>query len=410
MPFAFDAFLWLSSANYLFIDLTAQRANYGLKGIFPTAHSAAIPPQQGAPLWAPVNIFGVFMKTFALACLTLALTIFLGTSAWATGRLNFMLINDTGQDIVDAKIYPTYFPKYESENLLKTALDTDSRIYIGPNYYGEQKFWTIALKWADGHEQIFPKLRLTRYNTYTVYSTDNGIKIRQSYEPDAARYEFGPDAPSYMGAEPDVVVKATAPEKLPNPPARSAKMAVPDNKLAFADTDDTANALALKTTVQTMRDGQTTNISPNGDFKAGDKVRLVFSANNDGRIYWIKKNSDAQYEILFPTAQSMDNAVVRNKEYTVPALEPLQLGNDKGTETIFALLAPKAVPDLDKAIKLEANGDKTAASKLIADVVKKHGESKAKIEEEDDEDVNMQTQQLADGETVFVGNYDLSHE
>lgn len=360
------------------------------------------------------------MKKLALSCFATILAMLIGTSVWATGRLNFMLINDTAQDIVDAKIYPTYFPKFESENLLKTALDPDSRIYIGPNYYGEQKFWTIALKWANGHEQVFPKLRLTKYNTYTVYSTDQGIKIRQTFEPSSARYEFGPDAPSYMGAEPDVKVMATAPEKLAKPasPARSSvepgkatATATPRN-LSFAD-NAAANAMALKTTVETMRDGQTSTVSPNGDFKAGDKVRLVFSANQDGHIYWIKKTADNQYEVIFPTAKSMDNSVVRNKEYTVPALEPLQLGNDKGTETIFAVMAPKSLPELDKAIKLEGDGNKAEASKLIAGVLasnaQKRAEAAVKIEEEDDEDVNTQSV-LADGETVFVGDYDLSHE
>lgn len=365
---------------------------------------------------------GAHMRRFAFLSIMAVLAIFLASSAWASGRLNFMLVNQTGQDIVDAKICPTYFPKYESENLLKTPLDSDSKVYIGPNYYGEQEFWTIALKWANGHEQTFPRLRLTRYNTYTVYSTPQGIRIRQTYEPASARYEFGPDAPSYMGAEPDVVVKASAPQKLDNVPVQPVAATVEPGKantkatprnLSF-DNDDAANGLALKTTVETTRDGKVNTVSPNGDFKAGDKIRLVFSANKDGHIYWIKKNSSDQYEVLFPTEKTgMDNVIVRNKEYTVPALEPIQLGNEQGTETIFAVLSPKAVPNLDKAIKLEAAGNTAEASKLVSAVVNAHEQKRTaaeiKFEEEDCDDVNMQCQ-LADGETVFVGNYELSHK
>lgn len=128
----------------------------------------------------------------------IALIFCFATSAFAEGRLNFMLINLTGQEITSVKICPTYYPQYQSENLIRTALEPQSHIYIGPNYYGEQTFWNIALKWANGHEQTFTRLRLTRYNTYTVYSTSQGIKIRQSFDPQNARYAFGFEAPSYM--------------------------------------------------------------------------------------------------------------------------------------------------------------------------------------------------------------------
>ncbi len=226
------------------------------------------------------------MRKYAFICTLVALSLLLGTSAWSGGRLNFMLVNLTGQDIVDAKICPTYFPKYESENLLKKPLDSHSRIYIGPNYYGEQKYWNIALKWANGHEHTFTRLGLTRYNTYTVYSTPQGVKIRQSYEPSAARYEFGPDAPSYMGAQPEVSVNVSAPEKIDSAaakvpvagvePGKAAAAATP-RSLSFADNATVpANALAMKTTVERTRAGKTNTVLPSENFKAGDQVRFVF--------------------------------------------------------------------------------------------------------------------------------------
>lgn len=365
------------------------------------------------------------MKKLALMFAVIGMAIFLGSSAWSAGRLNFMLINLTGHDIVDAKIYPTYFPKYESENLLKTALDPNSRVYIGPNYYGEQNFWNIALKWANGYEHTFSKLRLTRYNTYTVYSTPNGLKIRQSYEPASAKYEFGPDAPSYMGTEPDVVVKASAPEKLTTTPAIPQSSAIEPGKatgkttprnLAFdANTGDSAkNTMAIKTTVEMTRDGKVNTLSPNGDFKPGDKVKLLFSTNKDGHIYWVSKNPAGGYKVLFPDNQTTtDNTVEQNKEYTVPINDPLQFDDKQGTETIFAILSPKAVPDLDKAVKLAAEGKNAEASKLVSTLVNGHEEKRISnalvLEEEDDDDVNTQTQ-LADGEDYpMVSTYELTH-
>lgn len=357
------------------------------------------------------------LKVFFITSIMLCFAI----SAFAEGRLNFMLINLTGEDITSVQICPTYYPQYESENLIKTALDPQAHIYIGPNYYGEQTFWNIALKWANGHEQTFTKLRLTRYNTYTVYTTPQGIKIRQTYEPQNARYAFGPEAPSYIGLKPEVKVQATEPKKLetaPNLPVDlsvkpgETKEAAPRGNIAFAPADKIADkALAIKTSVEVARDGQNMAVSPKETFKAGDKIRLRFTANKDGHVYWVKKDGENNFHLLYPSAQDASGSKISgNQVYTVPTDEPLQIG-EKSTETLFAILSPTDVADLNQAAKLQAEGKSAEASRLISDLVARHEQKKSGneiiLEEEDEEDVNMQSQ-LADGE--FVGEYELSSE
>ena len=86
------------------------------------------------------------MKKYSLTGLMLfVLLAFIPSSGHAVGRLNFMLTNLTGLDITDVRIAPTYYPNYISENLLKTNLDPNTRLYIGPNYYGDQRFWNITV-------------------------------------------------------------------------------------------------------------------------------------------------------------------------------------------------------------------------------------------------------------------------
>ena len=91
------------------------------------------------------------MRKLLVPMMVLALSmLFTSQIQAAPSRLNFMLINVTGQDIVDVRICPTYYPNYISENLLKTKLEPNTRIYIGPNYYGDQRYWNIKLTWSSG--------------------------------------------------------------------------------------------------------------------------------------------------------------------------------------------------------------------------------------------------------------------
>lgn len=376
------------------------------------------------------------MKKFLLAFFMLACIVFLTQASYAApGRLNFMLINLTGEDITDARICPTYYPNYISENLLKTPLDPNTRIYIGPNYYGDQKYWNIVLTWANGYEHAFTHTRLTRYNTYIVYATPMGVKLRQSYEAAFARPNVMTPSYAMQGAG-NINVAVGAPEKVnvasqPKAvamlePAKLANTPRKTRDLVFEDDEDEAPALegtaadsvkgdtiAMKTTVELTRDGKTSTVLPTEDFKSGDKARLIFSTNTDGHIYWLSKGTSGNYQVLYPTPKTgMDNSVARNKEYTVPAKGAWRFDDNKGTETLVAVLSPKPVSELDDAVKLAADGKKDDASKILAQVVDSHEKKRTTrdlvFEEEDDEDVNTKSQK-ANGDEPFVATWELVH-
>lgn len=107
------------------------------------------------------------MKRYHLAVgLGLVLLLAGPGSAWAQ-RLNFFLTNLTGLEISEVYIAPTYHPDYRTGNLLgRDGLEPYSRIYIGPNYYGNQRHWNITIGWANGRKLTFTHCRLTRYNSY----------------------------------------------------------------------------------------------------------------------------------------------------------------------------------------------------------------------------------------------------
>lgn len=371
-------------------------------------------------------------------CSVMVLSLFCDLSAHAAGRLNFMLINMTGLDIVEARICPTYYPNYISENLLQTKLEPNTRIYIGPNYYGDQKYWNIQLTWSNGFSHTFTHSRLTRYNTYMAYASPYGVRLRQSYERQFARYDFAPNMPTY--GSPDFNVAVGLPEKVnvaqssPNSALASTntdKLVAQNTRttrdLVFDDEEETAaptvagstadkvqaETIAMKATVEMTRDGKISTVLPTEEFKSGDKVRLIFSTNKDGYVYWLAKGTSGQYQVLYPNKKAgMDNSVTRNKEYTVPTKGAWRFDDKKGTETLVCVLSPNRVDDLDKAVQLSNSGDRKSASDIVAGIVSSHETKRTTrdlvFEEEDVDDVNTKSQK-AEGNEPFVATYELTH-
>lgn len=373
-------------------------------------------------------------KLFLATCFAgFMLTVFFSTAQ--AGRLNFMLTNLTDLDVAEVYIAPTYYPDYMTENLLNTNLDGDTRIYIGPDYYGDQRYWNITLVWSNGYKHTWTHSQLTRYNSYMVYVDNYGRpKMRQGYERAFARYSGNVYAVQSK-ANPSMAVAVGTPEKVNAvaSPKQQQLVAAANtgNKrktrdLVFEDDEETAPAvagtasadakgetIAMKATVELNRDGTQSTVLPTTDFKSGDKVRLIFSANQDGYIYWVAKGTSGTYQVLFPTQKSgMDNAVVKNKEYTVPAKGAWRFDDKKGTETVVCILSPQPVEELSKAVKLAEEGKGQDASAMIAAVVNGHENKRTTrdlvFEEEDDADVNTKKQTSTDNEP-FVAIYELAH-
>ncbi len=371
--------------------------------------------------------FKFLVVCFALLAMT--------SMAEAAGRLNFMLTNVSGHEITGVTIAPTYYPQNQTENLLNTGLESNTRLYIGPNYYGSQSYWNITLTWSNGFSKTWTHNRLTRYNSYTAYIAHNGdVRLRQGYERAFARYgnQYASTYSSPYNSQ--VNVALGAPEKVNVAGAsRSQGQMVASNTrrttrdLVFDDEDEqevpaaegsaAANAkgksISVKATVELTRDGAMSTVLPSADFKSGDRVRLVFSSNSDGYVYWVTKGTTGTYQVLFPGKKTgMDNAVARNKEYTIPAKGAWRFDDNKGTETLVCLLAPNKIPELEKAIQEANGGDKTAASATIAAVVTGHETQRTTrdlvFEEEDVDDVNTKVQ-TSSGDEPFVATYELNH-
>jgi hypothetical protein len=328
--------------------------------------------------------------------------------------------------------------------LLNTSLDPATRIYIGPNYYGERSYWNITVGWSNGYKVTFYRNRLTRYNSYVVYTNYSGLHMRQSFERAYARYNNpDPSANMLVTLSPNLKVSVGIPEKVnvaQNPLIQNNKnndeQILAENKatkrttrdLVFDDEEEESSApevegttsanvkgdkIAVKATVELQRNGETSTVLPTEPFQSGDKVRLLFSTNKDGYVYWLTKGTSGEYQVLYPTAKAgMDNSVVKNKEYVVPQKGTWRFDDNKGTETLVCLLAPEKISNLEEAVKLSEQGSKDKASVIVASMVDTHETKRTTrdlvFEEEDENDVNTKTQVTAENEP-FVATYELEH-
>lgn len=172
---------------------------------------------------------------------------------------------------------------------------------------------------------------------------------------------------------------------------------------------------ALKTTMLLKRDGTTSTVLPSHEFKSGDSVKLVFTPNIDGYVYWLAKGSSGNYSVLFPSKANMDNAVQRNQEYTIPPKGTFRFDDTPGNEELLCILS---------AEKLPAHGAKPLLKRTQHRLMHKVVRQLAKLEEkntpkrttrdlvfddEDEGDVNTKQQVAPKGEP-FVAHYVLTHK
>lgn len=178
-----------------------------------------------------------------------------------------------------------------------------------------------------------------------------------------------------------------------------------------------AEAVAIRTTLELTRDGQKSTVLPTHRFKSGDRVKLRYTMNNDGYVYWLAKMSSGKYAVLFPTnATGMDNYVKKNVEQTVPVKGSFRFDDTAGTESLLIVYCVDRIPELDEAVA-EANGQKgnTIESKggSVANIESSNTSKRRSrdlvFEDEDDEDINTKTQVAPRGEPM-VALFELVHE
>lgn len=146
-------------------------------------------------------------------------------------------------------------------------------------------------------------------------------------------------------------------------------------------------------------------------------MKLRYTLNTDGYVYWLAKGSSGKYTVLFPTnSTGMDNYVKKNTEQTVPVKGALRFDDTAGTETLLVVYCVNRIPELDEAVA-EANGQRgstveskgSSVSNIESSNTSKRRSRDLVFEDEDEEDVNTKTQVAPKGEPM-VALFELVHE
>lgn len=179
-----------------------------------------------------------------------------------------------------------------------------------------------------------------------------------------------------------------------------------------------ARKISITTSLELTRDGKTEIVAPNSTFKTGDRVKLVYTPGMDGYIYWMSRMTSGKFTVLFPTAKTgTDNLVKSGEKYTMPLKGVFRFDDTTGTETLIVMISPERITVLDAAIaEADKAGNQVDLSQLDK-VINSLGERNlAKrqtrdlvYEEEEDEKSLTKTQSVKPGD-IFVASYELIHE
>lgn len=167
--------------------------------------------------------------------------------------------------------------------------------------------------------------------------------------------------------------------------------------------------IAIKATVELDRAGQKSTVAPSYEFKSGDKVKLVFTPNTDGFVYWLAKGSSGNYTMLFPNAKAgMDNTVKRNEEYTVPVKGAFRFDDTPGNEELLCIISTERLDDLDKAAAEQFKNAGQEVAQLEQKQTSKRATRDLVFDDDEEDDVQTQKQVAPKGEP-FVATFTLKH-
>lgn len=182
------------------------------------------------------------------------------------------------------------------------------------------------------------------------------------------------------------------------------------NEQSAGGTASGTHKIAVKTTVVLVRDGKTSTVAPSHEFQSGDKVKLVFTPNIDGYVYWLAKGTSGNYQMLFPSAKAgADNQVKRNVEYTVPASGSFRFDDTAGKEELLCILSRERLSDLDSAAAQQFAHAQQQVAALQENHATKRTTRDLVFEEEESADVSTKQQEAPKGEP-FVAAYVLTHK
>ena len=96
--------------------------------------------------------------------------------------------------------------------------------------------------------------------------------------------------------------------------------------------------------------GRMAEVDAAGTFHHGDRIRMHFTANQDGYLYVVHQGSSGQWSLLFPTSAQDDYRLTEMRPLTVPQKGEIVFDTKPGAERLFIVGSRQRVESLERFI------------------------------------------------------------
>lgn len=100
-----------------------------------------------------------------------------------------------------------------------------------------------------------------------------------------------------------------------------------------------------KVAIELNRNGKTSMVSPDYEFKSGDKIRLVLDINFKGYAALINEGTTGKKTLLYPY-KGVSSEVFPSGALKIPNTDWIKFDNNKGIEKLVVIFSGKPIPEL----------------------------------------------------------------
>lgn len=138
--------------------------------------------------------------------------------------------------------------------------------------------------------------------------------------------------------------------------------------------------------IELVDPGQPAGTPVTGDrvFHSGDRIRLHFSGNSDGRIMILQLGSSGTASVLYPDPRKgiVDNAIVANVDQVLPTPQHwFRFDDQAGTERLLVLFA-RSQRDIEETYHVRPQMDAIATAEILETIEGPRGRKDLRIETE----------------------------
>jgi hypothetical protein len=108
----------------------------------------------------------------------------------------------------------------------------------------------------------------------------------------------------------------------------------------------------MRYTITKLEDGRMVEVSPDANFKAGDRIKITVVPNSPGYLYIVAQGSSGTWKPIFPSPEVEDgnNRVDGFRDYAMPPKSRMIFDSQAGTEKLFVILSREPEPDFEGLI------------------------------------------------------------